>query len=179
MSRSAGSSSGAHPHQQHVAFDFTVPSQENEFLHMSSDSRGHGHNHEYISPQAGNLRRKRSPSPRDEDENEDEGGEEDEDDEYIPHAGGGNGSGGRNPYYPNGNGNTRGSYGRESTSGGDRGTFGIPLSPLDVEMHTGNASHTTTFRVGGQRKAAQTVGPDGQPPPKKKRRRQALSCTGE
>lgn len=166
--------SGAHPNRQHISFDFTVPSQEHEFIHtstMSTDSHGQGHAQGYVSPHTANLRRKRSHSSQ-EGEDEEGGGDDDEDDEYLPQTGSGGGTHGTggNRYYGGGN----GSYSRGSISGGDGG-FGMPIG---VDVQVGSSSHTSTFRV-SQRKAPQSVGPDGQPPPKKKRRRQALSCTGK
>ena len=162
---------GPHHDQQHISFDFTVPSQGEEFLQndqRSTDSHGRG----YAPSQMANLRRKRSSSPpANEDDEEEGGGEEDEDDEYIPEGGGGH-----HRSYPSGSGNAAGSQRRGNGGGG--GGLGMSSAPIDMDIRVGSSTHTGTFRV-AQRKALPAVGPDGLPPPKKKRRRQALSCTGE
>lgn len=160
MSRSTNSN-------EQISFDYTVPSQEDEYL-QARLTAAH-------SRDQGQRRRKRSLS---EDEDEDEEGDEDED--YIPGQPLGSGGGGY--------GGER--YGcvivvRETELFRlTRISFRIPSSDhtnhhagMLASTSSGGKSAMTARKSQGTKPVA--LGPDGQPPPKKKRRRQALSCTGE
>lgn len=143
-----------HQRPPHIAFDFTVPSQGNNYFDpMSTDSQGHAHNPSFAPSNANGtpLRRKRSASSGEEDEDLD--GDEGDEDEYMPEGGG------TGRHYID---NPSTSYHHASSNSRDGGMNQI----------------LTSVQSGSQRKGSQPVGPDGQPPPKKKRRRQALSCTG-